>query len=50
MRRGYALTFAIAYLRDFFSQFGIAGESFETSAPWDRVEEVCTAVEGRCGR
>jgi alkyldihydroxyacetonephosphate synthase len=44
-RRGYSLTFAIAYLRDFFSQFGIAAESFETSAPWDRVEEVCAAVE-----
>jgi alkyldihydroxyacetonephosphate synthase len=44
-RRGYSLTFAIAYLRDFFSQFGIVAESFETSAPWDRVEEICAAVE-----
>ncbi len=44
-RRGYSLTFAIAYLRDFFSQFGILAESFETSAPWDRIEEVCGAAE-----
>ena len=44
-RRGYSLTFAIAYLRDFFSQFGILAESFETSAPWDRIEEVCAAAE-----
>jgi alkyldihydroxyacetonephosphate synthase len=43
-RRGYSLTFAIAYLRDFFSQFGILGESFETSVPWDRIERVCSAV------
>jgi alkyldihydroxyacetonephosphate synthase len=45
-RRGYSLTFAIAYLRDFFSQFGIVAESFETSVPWDRIGEVCAAVEG----
>ena len=44
-RRGYHLTFAIAYLRDFFSRFGIVAESFETSVPWDRITEVCSAVE-----
>jgi alkyldihydroxyacetonephosphate synthase len=44
-RRGYSLTFAIAYLRDFFSQFGILAESFETSVPWDRIEDVCAAAE-----
>jgi alkyldihydroxyacetonephosphate synthase len=44
-RRGYSRTFAIAYLRDFFSQYNIAAESFETSAPWSRIEEVCQAVE-----
>ncbi len=44
-RRGYSLTFAIAYLRDFFSQFGIFAESFETSVPWDRIEDVCAAAE-----
>jgi alkyldihydroxyacetonephosphate synthase len=45
-RRGYSLTFAIAYLRDFFSQFGILAESFETSVPWNRIEEMCAAAEG----
>ena len=44
-RRGYTLTFAIAYLRDFFSQFGICAESFETSVPWDRIEAVWAAAE-----
>jgi len=44
-RRGYLLTFAIAYLRDFFSQYGIVAESFETSVPWSRVDAVCGAVE-----
>jgi alkyldihydroxyacetonephosphate synthase len=44
-RRGYTLTFAIGYLRDFMSEYGLIGESFETSVPWDRIESVCTAVE-----
>ncbi|MGE3276799.1 MAG: FAD-binding oxidoreductase [Vicinamibacterales bacterium] len=44
-RRGYLLTFAIAYLRDFMSQIGILAETFETSVPWDRIEAVCGAAE-----
>jgi alkyldihydroxyacetonephosphate synthase len=44
-RRGYLLTFAIAYLRDFMSQVGVVAETFETSVPWDRIEEVCGAAE-----
>jgi alkyldihydroxyacetonephosphate synthase len=44
-RRGYSLTFAIAYLRDFFSRFAIVAESFETSVPWDRIDDVCAAAE-----
>lgn len=44
-RRGYTLTFAIGYLRDFLSEYGLVGESFETSVPWDRIETMCTAVE-----
>jgi alkyldihydroxyacetonephosphate synthase len=44
-RRGYLLTFAIAYLRDFMSQIGVIAETFETSVPWDRIEEVCGAAE-----
>ncbi len=44
-RRGYDLTFAIAYIRDFLNRFDIIGETFETSAPWDRIEPICEAVE-----
>ncbi|MFC1525461.1 FAD-binding oxidoreductase [Candidatus Latescibacterota bacterium] len=43
-KRGYMLTFAIAYIRDFFNQFHALGETFETSVPWDRIMEVTTAV------
>jgi len=32
-QRGYMLTFGIAYIRDFFNQFHILGETFETSEP-----------------
>ncbi|WP_290649152.1 FAD-binding oxidoreductase [Aquisalimonas sp.] len=44
-RRGYQLTFAIAYIRDFLSRFDILGETFETSALWDRVPAITDAVE-----
>lgn len=44
-RRGYQATFAIAYIRDFLNRFGILGETFETSAPWNRVEAIVAAVE-----
>jgi alkyldihydroxyacetonephosphate synthase len=44
-RRGYQVTFAIAYIRDFLNRFDILGETFETSAPWDRVEAIARAVE-----
>jgi len=39
-KRGYQLTFAIAYIRDLGFDYGVIGESFETSAPWDRVSNV----------
>ena len=44
-QRGYQVTFAIAYIRDFMSAFDVLGETFETSVPWDRVEPVVEAVE-----
>ncbi|MFH1570103.1 MAG: FAD-binding oxidoreductase, partial [Gemmatimonadota bacterium] len=43
-KRGYMLTFGIAYIRDFFNQFHILGETFETSVPWDRIHQVTGAV------
>lgn len=46
-RRGYQLTFGIAYLRDFVMRHWILGESFETSVPWNRVLSLCDNVKQR---
>jgi len=46
-KRGYQLTFGIAYLRDFVMRHWILGESFETSVPWSRVLELCENVKRR---
>lgn len=43
--RGYMLTYAIAYLRDFLADYYIIGETYETTVPWDRVHDVCAAVD-----
>lgn len=44
-KRGYMLTFAIAYIRDFFNKYHILGETFETSVPWSKIHEVTQGVE-----
>ena len=44
-RRGYMLTFGIAYIRDFLNQFDFLGETFETSVPWSRIHDVTQAVQ-----
>ena len=44
-RRGYMLTYAIAYIRDFVAAYHIIGETFETSVPWSRIHDVVRAVE-----
>jgi alkyldihydroxyacetonephosphate synthase len=49
-RRGYAVTFAIAYIRDFLNKLGILGETFETSAPWSRIHDITRAVEAELRR
>ena len=46
-RRGYMLTFGIAYIRDFVLQHRIVGESFETSVPWSRAGELIERVKAR---
>ncbi len=46
-KRGYQLTFAIAYIRDFFMRFGIMAESFETSVSWSDLPTMCEAVKAR---
>jgi len=46
-KRGYALTFGIAYLRDWILNHYLIAESFETSVPWSRVSELCEGVKQR---
>jgi alkyldihydroxyacetonephosphate synthase len=46
-RRGYALTECIAYIRDFFLEYGIVGESFETTIPWSKCIPMMEAVKKR---
>ena len=43
--KGYMLTFAIAYLRDLAFDYYIIAESFETSAPWDKVSQLIKNVK-----
>ena len=45
--RGYQLTFAIAYIRDFVLKHHILAESFETSVPWSQAIELCDNVKRR---
>lgn len=49
-KRGYMLTFAIAYIRDFFNKYSVIGETFETSVPWNRIHQVTQAVEEELDR
>lgn len=42
---GYNLTFGIAYIRDFLLQYWTLGDSFETSVPWGKVDDVIGAVK-----
>ncbi|MBT3229640.1 MAG: FAD-binding oxidoreductase [Candidatus Marinimicrobia bacterium] len=44
-KKGYNLTFAIAYIRDFMTKYHIVGETMETSVPWSKVNDVCEAAK-----
>jgi alkyldihydroxyacetonephosphate synthase len=46
-KRGYLLTYNIAYIRDFALEHYVLAESFETSISWSRVLELCTRVKKR---
>jgi alkyldihydroxyacetonephosphate synthase len=46
-KRGYLLTFGIAYIRDFVLRHQILGESFETSVPWSQAQELIDCVKRR---
>jgi alkyldihydroxyacetonephosphate synthase len=49
-RRGYQLTFSIAYIRDFALSLGLLAESFETSVPWSLLAPLCARVKQRLAR
>lgn len=44
-RRGYQLTYSIAYIRDFLMNYYIIAESFETSAAWSDALAICENVK-----
>ncbi|XP_053698330.1 alkyldihydroxyacetonephosphate synthase-like [Sabethes cyaneus] len=44
-RKGYTLTFLVAYIRDFAWDLNIVGESFETSIAWDKCITLCANVK-----
>ena len=46
-KRGYALTFAIAYIRDFVLEHWVIAESFETSVSWTEALALCENVKKR---
>ena len=43
-KSGYNLTLAIAYIRDFFMDQNIIGETLESAVPWSDVIKVSEAV------
>jgi alkyldihydroxyacetonephosphate synthase len=46
-KRGYQLTFSIAYIRDFVMNYYLLAESFETSVPWTKARSLCENVKRR---
>ncbi|MGQ0764231.1 MAG: FAD-binding oxidoreductase [Gemmatimonadota bacterium] len=46
-RKGYQLTFGIAYLRDFVMNYGVLAESFETTVSWTDVVALIDNVRRR---
>lgn len=44
-KKGYLLTFVIAYVRDIALDYSVVAESFETSTSWDRCETLCRNVK-----
>jgi alkyldihydroxyacetonephosphate synthase len=49
-KRGYELTYGIAYIRDLVFEHHMVAESFETSVPWSRAIELCDRVKMRMAR
>lgn len=44
---GYILTFCIAYVRDFGTNYSYVAESMETSCPWSKVNTLQAKVRAR---
>jgi alkyldihydroxyacetonephosphate synthase len=44
-RRGYQLTYSIAYIRDFLMNYYVIAESFETSCAWSDAMAICNNVK-----
>eukprot|EP01091_Cochliopodium_minus_P020029 TRINITY_DN8619_c0_g1_i1.p1 TRINITY_DN8619_c0_g1~~TRINITY_DN8619_c0_g1_i1.p1 ORF type:complete len:613 (-),score=168.47 TRINITY_DN8619_c0_g1_i1:74-1912(-) len=44
-KRGYFLTYMIAYLRDYALNYYYIAESFETSVPWSNVHQLISGVK-----
>jgi len=49
-RKGYQLTFGIAYIRDFVMKHHVIAESFETSVPWSQAIQLQDNVKRRVYR
>lgn len=49
-KRGYQLTFAIAYIRDFIMNHYLIAESFETSVPWTKLLPLVENVKQRINK
>lgn len=46
-KRGYMLTYSIAYIRDFMADYYAIGETYETTVPWSKINAVLKAVHKR---
>jgi alkyldihydroxyacetonephosphate synthase len=46
-KKGYELTFSIAYIRDWLMGLYVLGESFETSVPWSQLQSLYKNVIDR---
>jgi alkyldihydroxyacetonephosphate synthase len=49
-KRGYNLTFAIAYIRDFMASLGVLGETLESTLPWDKLHTIVAEVQAEAQR
>ena len=44
------LLMLLRILEDFMSDHYILGETYETTVPWDKIEQVCNAVAKKSTR